>query len=187
MLRKIVSIGALAALLALPGLAHGDGTAPGAASTPTQVAASSDQWKTLVRAAKREGQVEVMLGGQMPRQLRKIMPEFTKKYGIKVNYQTGSSRRHSARILAERKQGKYTVDAWIGGANTALSVMLPNKMLVPVDELLIDPEVSNPARWYKGKQHYTDRYGRYIFTWGASPSYAIAINTNLVKPDEIQS
>ena len=187
MLRKIVSIGALAALLALPGLAHGDGTAPGTASTPTQVAASSDQWKALVRAAKREGQVEVMLGGQMPRQLRKIMPEFTKKYGIKVNYQTGSSRRHSARILAERKQGKYTVDAWIGGANTALSVMLPNKMLVPVDELLIDPEVSNPARWYKGKQHYTDPHGRYIFTWGASPSYAVAINTNLVKPGEIQS
>ncbi len=77
MLRKIVSIGALAALLALPGLAHGDGTAPATASTPTQVAASSDQWKAMVRAAKREGQVEVMLGGQMPRQLRKIMPEFT--------------------------------------------------------------------------------------------------------------
>ncbi len=188
MLRAIVFNSVLAALVLWPVAAQAETPASAQASPSVQVAqAATAEWKALVRAAKAEGKVEVMLGGQMPRKLRKAMPEFTKKYGIKVNFQTGSSRRHSARILAERKQGKYTVDAWIGGANTALSIMLPNKMLQPVDTLLIDPEVKNPARWYKGKQHYTDPYGRYIFTWGASPSYAIAINTNLVKPDEIQS
>ena len=185
MFSRLISIAILTVFLLMPAMADADGSA---SNKDTQVAAAhSAEWQKLVKAAQKEGKVEVMLGGQMPRKLRKAMPEFQKKYGIKVNFQTGSSRRHSARILAERKQGKYTVDAWIGGANTALSIMLPNKMLQPVDTLLIDPEVKNPARWYKGKHHYTDPYGRYVFTWGASPSYAIAINTNLVKPDEIQS
>ena len=188
MFTKLVSTGALAALLLLPGAAFADGTPAKSASASTQIAAAhAAEWKKLVAAARKEGQVEVILGGQMPRKLRKIMPEFEKKYGVKVNFQTGSSRRHSARIRAERKGGKFTVDAWIGGANTALSILLPNKMLAPVDVLLIDPEVKNPARWYKGKHHYTDPHGRYIFTWGASPSYVIAINTNLVKPEQIKS
>jgi iron(III) transport system substrate-binding protein len=173
---------ALAALVAVPSMVYGSD----ATAADVQVAQSSE-WKALVRAAKREGKVELILGGQMPRKLRKIMPEFTKKYGIKVNAQTGSSRRHAARILAERKSGKYTADVWIGGANSGLSILLPNKMIQPVDNLLIDPEVKNPKRWYQGKHHYTDPKGRYIFTWGASPAYVIAINTNMVKADEIQS
>lgn len=188
MFTKLVSTGAMAALLLLPGSAFADGTGPKSTSASTQIAAAhAAEWKKLVNAARKEGKVEVILGGQMPRKLRKIMPEFEKKYGVKVNFQTGSSRRHSARIRAERKGGKFTIDVWIGGANTALSILLPNKMLAPVDELLLDPEVKNPARWYKGKHHYTDPFGRYIFTWGASPAYVIAINTNLVKPEEIQS
>jgi iron(III) transport system substrate-binding protein len=171
MFLKLTSTCALAVLLVLSG----------------PVAAAETNWDKLVSAAKAEGQVEVLLGGQMPSKLRKVMPEFTKKYGIKVNYITGSSRKNSARILAERKAGRYTVDAWIGGANTALTVLLPNKMLQPVDKLLIDPKVKDQSSWYKGKHHYTDPEGRYIFTWGASPSYAITINTKLVKVDEINS
>lgn len=188
MFTKFAYIGALAALILLPGLAFADGITSTSDAAATQIAASHGaEWKKLVAAARKEGQVEVILGGQMPRKLRKIMPEFEKKYGVKVNYQTGSSRRHSARIRAERKGGKFTIDVWIGGANTALSILLPNKMLAPVDELLLDPEVKNPKRWYQGKHHFTDPHGRYIFTWGASPAYIIAINTNLVKPAEIQS
>ena len=156
-------------------------------SATTASNAAETDWNKLVKAAKAEGKIELLLGGQMPRKLRKVVPEFTKKYGIKVNYITGSSRKNSARILAERKAGKYTVDAWIGGANTALTVLLPNKMLQPVDALLIDPKVKDQSLWFKGKHHYTDPQGRYIFTWGASPSYAIAINTNLVKEGDIKS
>ena len=171
MFRAIISSTALAALILWPAAGQ----------------AASAEWEALVRAAKAEGTVEVILGGQMPRRLRTVMPAFTKKYGIKVNYQTGSSRKHSARIRAERKTGRYSVDVWMGGANTALSILLPNKILAPLDVLLIDPEVKNPARWYQGKLHYTDPKGRYIFTWGASPAYVITINTNLVKPEQIQS
>ena len=47
--------------------------------------------------------------------------------------------------------------------------------------------MKNPKRWYQGKHHYTDPHGRFIFTWGASPAYVVAINTNLVKPEQIKS
>lgn len=156
-------------------------------SLPQQAQAAFNNWNKLVQAAKKEGEVDVILGGQMPRRLRSVMSAFTKKYGITVNYQTGSSRKFSARVMAERQAGKYTVDTWIGGANTALSVLLPNKILAPVKTLLLDPKVKNPHNWYKDRIHYTDPDGKYILTWGASPSYVICINTNLVKPNEIQS
>ncbi|MDX1483686.1 MAG: extracellular solute-binding protein [Alphaproteobacteria bacterium] len=174
MLKRYLPGVALAAALLLP-------------ITQGQALAASAEWDKLVKAAQKEGKVEVILGGQMPRKLRTAMPAFTKKYGIKVNYQTGSSRKHSARIRAERKTGRFSADVWIGGANTALSILLPNKMLAPLDELLIDPEVKDPKKWYQGKLHFTDPEGRYIFTWGASPAYVVAINTKLVKPSEIQS
>jgi len=187
MLKNLCSGFALAAVFLLPAVAYGN-ELPGSAKAATvQIAQASAAWDKLVKAAQKEGKVEVILGGSMPRKLRKAMPAFTKEFGIKVNFQTGSSRRHSARIRAERKSGLYTADVWIGGANTALSILLPNKMLAPVKPLLIDPEVNNPARWYKGKLHFTDPEGRYILTWGASPANVIAINTNLVNPSDIKS
>jgi ABC-type Fe3+ transport system substrate-binding protein len=187
MFRYLVTRGALAAVLLVPAVAYGNEPPRAATAGLVQVAQASAAWDKLVKAAQKEGKVEVILGGQMPRKLRVAMPAFTKKYGIKVNFQTGSSRKHSARIRAERKSGRYTADVWIGGANTALSILLPNKMLAPIKPLLVDPEVKNPARWYQGKLHFTDPEGRYILTWGASPANVIAINTKLVKPSEIKS
>ncbi|MDH3239695.1 MAG: ABC transporter substrate-binding protein [Alphaproteobacteria bacterium] len=157
------------------------------AMLPGQAQSASAEWDALVAAAKKEGKVEVILGGQMPRKLRTAMPAFTEKYGIKVNFQTGSSRRHAARIRAERNSGRFTADVWIGGANSGLSLLLPNGVLTRLDTLLIDPDVKDPKKWYQGKLHWVDPKGQHILAWGASPSYTIAINTNLVKPDEIKS
>lgn len=172
MIRKLIPAAVLAAALALPVQAF-------AADTPAM--------QKLVEEAKKEGTLELILGGQMPRRLVPAARAFGEKYGIKVNYQTGSSRRHAARILAERKAGRFTADVWIGGANSGLSLLLPNGMLRRMDTLLIAPEVTDKSKWYQGQHHYTDPESRYIFTWGASPAYIFMYNTNLVKPEEIKS
>ena len=138
-------------------------------------------------AARQEGKLELILSGQVPMRLRKAMPAFETKYGVKVNFQTGGGSAHGERILAERRFGRYTVDVWLGGQNTPLVYLLPNKALVPFAELLVDPDVKDPSRWFRGKHHYTDDEGRYIFTWGASPSHTISYNTKLVDPREITS
>ena len=174
MSKWLLSAVSLAAILVLPAL-------------ESRAEPNSAAWKELVKAARQEGKVEVILSGQVPRLLRVAMPEFEKKYGVKVNFQTGSGRAHSERILAERRVGRFTVDIWLGGANTALKTLLPNKVLAPVPGLLVDPEVANQSLWYKGKHYYSDPKHRYIFVWGASPARNVAINTNMVKPEEIKS
>ncbi len=188
MLRQIISSGALAAILALPVNAYGSDASPETAERTTQAAAvTSAEWDALVQAARKEGKVEVILSSLVPERLRKVMPDFEKKYGVRVNFQTGGGSTHAERILAERRVGRYTLDVWIGGANTALTQLMPNKALAAVPELLIDPEVNDRSLWFQGKHHYTDPEGRYIFTWGASPTYNISYNTKLVDPNEIKS
>ncbi len=149
--------------------------------------AASPEWDELVKAAQKEGKVELILSGQVPQRLRPAFPEFEKKYGVKVNFQTGGGSAHAERILAERRVGRFTLDVWLGGANTALVSLVPNKAVMPLPELLIDPAVTDQSLWYRGKHHYTDPEGRYIFTWGASPSSNLAYNTKLVDPNEIHS
>jgi iron(III) transport system substrate-binding protein len=174
MMRRVISTSALAVSLALsvPAFAQGaDG--------------KGKEWDDLVKAAQREGQVEAFLYGGL--NLQKAVPAFEKKYGVKVNYQTGSSRKQAERILAERRMGRFTLDVWIGGSGSALTKLMPNGVLVPIDELLVDPEVTDPSKWFKGKHHYTDPEGRYIFTWGAAPAQNIVYNTDMVDPEEIRS
>jgi iron(III) transport system substrate-binding protein len=183
MIRKFVSMGFLSAALAWSGVGYAE---KGSAGTGEQGKASKE-WNELIEAAKKEGGVNVILSGQVPQKLRGVMPEFEKKYGVKVNFQTGSGRKHAERILAERRMGRYTADVWMGGANTPLVRLIPNGALRTVPELIVDPQVKDTSKWYKGEHHYTDPEHRYIFTWGASPSHVIAINTDMVKPEEIKS
>jgi iron(III) transport system substrate-binding protein len=173
-IRQLLSVATLATAVALTGSAF---------------AAADDkgkEWDELVKAAQREGEVDVIMYGGINLQNGAVQA-FEKKYGIKVNYQTGSSRQHAERILAERRLGRYTVDAWIGGANTALTKLLPNGVLQPIPPLLVDPEVKDPSNWFQGEHHYTDPERRYIYTWGAAPAQMIIYNTDMVDPDEIQS
>jgi iron(III) transport system substrate-binding protein len=153
-------------------------------ATNVQVAQESSEWKELVAAARKEGKVEVTLAGQIPAQVRQVFPEFTKKYGIRVNSHQGIGRQLDSRILAERSLGRYTMDVWMGGVSP---LGLGPEHLIPFGELLIDPEVANQSRWYQGKHHYADIEGRYMFTWGAAPAHIFSFNTKLVKPDDIKS
>lgn len=187
MIRKLVSTGAVAAIAMIPALAMGDQPQAVSAVSAVQVAAVTPEMQKLIEAAQKEGKVEVILSGQVPHKLRAAMPAFEKKYGVKVNFQTGSGRKHAERILAERRVGRFTLDVWLGGANTALVQLVPNKALASFPELLVDPDVKDQSKWYQGKHHYTDPEGRFIFTWGASPAYNIAYNTKMVKPEQIKS
>ena len=164
----------------------------GSSPSESQVAASAEtapsaEWQGLVKAAQQEGQVALILSGQVPQKLKPAITVFEKKYGIKMNFQTGGGSEHANRILAERRLGRYTLDVWLGGANTPLVSLLPNKALASFPELLIAPDVIDQSLWYQGKHHYTDPAGSFIFTYAASPNRPISYNTKLVKPEEIPS
>jgi ABC-type Fe3+ transport system substrate-binding protein len=114
-----------------------------------------------------------------------VVREFEKKYGVKVNYQTGSGHQHAECILA-RRPGRHTADAWIGGDNTRLTQLLPNGVLQSFPALLVEPKVKNPSNWFQEKHGYTNPESRHIFTWGAKPQHVVFINTDMVKPEEIR-
>ena len=62
-------------------------------------------------------------------------------------------------------------------------------MLDPIRPALMLPEVTDPSKWWEGKQKYVDREGRYMIVYegnvssGGSPAY----NTQLINPKDYRS
>ncbi|MGE5538612.1 MAG: ABC transporter substrate-binding protein [Gemmatimonas sp.] len=157
------------------------------AATPVRADDNAPAMKELIKAAQAEGSVEVLLSGQVPAKLRPLMPEFTKRYGVKINFQVGGGDQNGQRILAERRVGRYTLDAWLGGANTALAQLVPNNALVPINDKLVDPDVTDLSKWYRGRHYYVDPDQKYILAFGAQPARPISYNTKLLDPEQIKS
>jgi iron(III) transport system substrate-binding protein len=170
----IISIGLLF-LIARPGIA-------------AQVNTSrQDEWEQTVRAAEKEGQVTVSIGGYGA-----IIESgvFQKAYPkIKITHITGAGTDLTARIAAERRAGKYLVDVYNGGGNSLFQILYLGKMLDPIKPALLLPEVTDPTKWWEGKQKYLDKEGQYILVYegnvaaGAGAGY----NTQLLDPSEYRS
>ena len=164
---------------------------PGATNTPTPtVDPFAAQWQAIVDAAKAEGQIDVVAGGVASRTYGSVVDYFGQKYGIKVNFSTGSSSEQSGRILAERANGQYTVDIAMTGANTSANAYIPAGALDPVMDWLVLPDVLDQSNWYRGHFWWGDEQQKYNFIFSAAlqnPPTNIEINTEKVNPDDITS
>ncbi len=114
---------------------------------------------------------------------------FQKKFPkIKVTTVTGRGPELSQRVMSERRADKYAVDLYISGNISPLTVFHKAKILEPVINLLLLPEVLDTSAWYEGKHHYDDPENRYIFVFEGTPrSGEITYNTKLVGVAEIKS
>jgi iron(III) transport system substrate-binding protein len=145
------------------------------------------EWDRTVRAAEQEGQVTVSIGGYGA-----IIDSgaFQKTYPkIKVTHITGAGTDLAQRISAERRAGKYLVDVYNGGGNSLFQVLYQGKMLNPIKPALILPEVTDPTKWWEGKQKYLDKEGQYILVYegNVSAGAGAAYNTQLLDPNEYKS
>ena len=145
------------------------------------------EWEQTLRAAEKEGQVTVSIGGYGA-----IVDSgvFQKTYPkIKITSITGAGTDLTARIASERRAGKYLVDVYNGGGNSLFQILYLGKMLDPVKPALLLPEVTDPTKWWAGKQKYLDKEGQYILVYegnvaaGAGAGY----NTQLLDPREYRS
>lgn len=146
------------------------------------------EWEKTVEAAKREAQL-VAYGGEEITHIE-ILRAFNKEYpDIKVVTASGHGSELGARIIAERRAGKYLVDVYAGGPSTPYRVLYLGKALEPIGPALILPEVTDTSRWYGGKYHYADPENRYLLMYEGSVSSGgtIYYNTNLVDPKELKS
>jgi len=157
------------------------------APDPARAQAQSERdWKKIVDAGKKEGQLSIYMGQWGPvidaGVFQKAFPE------IKVVRTGGGPPQIMQQITAERRAGKYIADVIVEGINPNLTVFHTNKMLDPIKLTLVLPEVRDESKWWQGKHHYADPERQYVLRFVGSPQYgSIYYNTNLVKPGEIKS
>jgi iron(III) transport system substrate-binding protein len=145
------------------------------------------EWERTVQAAKKEGALSLYLL-QGEGELSALAQVFQKKYpDINVVTTTGRGNTLGPRIMAERRAGKYLVDAYISGATTAYEVLYRAKILDSVRESLILPEVIDQSKWWLGQHHYLDPENRYIFVYLGNLGEYVSYHTKSVEPGEIRS
>ena len=144
------------------------------------------EWDKSVKAAEEEGAVALFITGAFEPVFREA---FQKKFPkIKVTTVTGRGPELSQRVMSERRADKYAVDLYISGNISPLTVFHKAKILEPVKNLLLLPEVVDTSTWYECKHHYDDPENRYIFVFEGTPrSGEITYNTKLVGVAEIKS
>ncbi len=156
---------------------------------PAAAAPWEQEWKELIKKAKKEGKLTVALGGSASRNLRHVYKAFEKKYGIKVALGGGRGSLVTARLISERAAGIYAVDLVQIGVASTNRVLLANEFLAPIPPLFLLPEVKDQSLWLDGHHWWGDpATKKFVFYYSlpqGDPS--IAINTNLVNPDDINS
>jgi iron(III) transport system substrate-binding protein len=146
------------------------------------------EWEKSVQAAKKEGQL-VNYGGEEITH-PEILKAFNKDYPeIKVTTAGGHGSELGARILAERRAGKFLVDLYAGGPTTPYRVLYLSKALDPITPLFLFPEITDQSKWFTGKHIYADPDNRYLFLFEGSVSggATIYVNTRYVNTAEFKS
>lgn len=143
-------------------------------------------WDNTLIEAKKEGKVVVY--GTAPGILRSdIGTAFRNKYGITVEDLAGRGAEVATKVLAERRAGLYIGDVYIGGSGTMVRQLKPAGVLDPLEPVLVLPEVLDPKVWLGEKLMWVDSPAKSILSFLAYPNHSFAVNTRLVRPDEIKS
>jgi iron(III) transport system substrate-binding protein len=145
------------------------------------------EWERTVQAAKKEGALSLYMY-QGEGELAAMAQQFQKKFPeINVTVTPGRGNTFAPKIMAERRAGKYLVDAYIAGATTAYEWFYRGKILNSVRAALILPEVLDESKWWLGQHHYIDAENQYIFVYLGNVSEYVSYHTKSVEPGEIRS
>jgi iron(III) transport system substrate-binding protein len=157
------------------------------AATAAEKAGPQTVWERTIAEAKKEGAVS--LWGDMEITHPDIIAAFSKEFPfIKPITVTGRVGDLTARILAERRAGKYLADLYsgvMGGA--AFYEFYRAKVLAPIKSIFSLPEVTDESKWLGGKHHFVDPENQIILYEGNVAGTGVYYNTQAVKPAEFSS
>jgi ABC-type Fe3+ transport system substrate-binding protein len=143
------------------------------------------EWNETVEAAKKEGQVTIY---HTRGPFDKVFGEFTKRFpALKPVSVSGRGGDLVARIMSERRAGKFLADIYLGSTGTPLEALYPAKLLEPIAPLLLMPEVREPAHWFGKRHHYGDPERKFIFVFEGVVRSDMAYNSTLVDAKEFTS
>ncbi|HEY7165910.1 MAG TPA: extracellular solute-binding protein [Candidatus Binatia bacterium] len=155
-------------------------------SAVAQTKGSEKEWQDTLAAAKKEGKV-IVVGSPDPVMRNEIIPKFTTRYGIPVEFIAGRSSQTVARVETERAAGIYNVDVYLSGPDTTANSLYGEKLIDPLKPLLVLPEVVDGAKWKKGKIWFVDPEESYVVRPFSSVASLFFINGDAVKPDEMRA
>jgi iron(III) transport system substrate-binding protein len=142
-------------------------------------------WESTIASAKKEGKVVVSIPASA--ELRKQLEDgFKKRFGIEVEVVTARGSAAVRKMADEFKAGVRYFDVHIGGSSSAVSGLLDEAILDPMESWLVLAEVKDPKQWWGGHL-WIDRSKKFIYSSLAYLSETIWYNTELVKPAEIRS
>lgn len=142
-------------------------------------------WDRIVEAAKKEGKVVASIPPSP--ELRKGMEvAFTRRYGIAVEFMPARGGAVIQRMVSESKAGVQYLDLHIGGTESAITGLLSENVLEPVEPYFILPEVRDPKQWWGGHM-WVDNAKRFIYPFVAYQTVSLWCNPNEYKPGEFQS
>ena len=152
----------------------------------TQSKAGDKEWQEVLNAAKKEGKV-VVAGSPDPVMRNEVIPKFTSRTGIALEFIAGRSSQIVSRVETERSAGIYSVDVFLAGPDTTAIDLYGKKMIDPLKPLLVLPEVVDGAKWKTGKVWLVDPEERFVVRPFSSVASLLFINTDQVKPEEMRS
>jgi iron(III) transport system substrate-binding protein len=156
-----------------------------ASSSPGIASAQHAGLRELEAAARQEG--SLVVDGPPVAELRQALSAgFQQAYGIPISYISSGGSRSSARVRAERAAGKYLLDVFITGSDSALNSFLPSGWLDPIEPVLVAPEVLDRKKWRDGHLWYADPHHVILRLLGfVTPE--IAVNNKLLPAASLRS
>ena len=142
-----------------------------------------EDWAALQKAAKQEGKL-VLIGPTGTDRRDSLVLPFQQKFGLSVEYLPDRAPTIPTRVTTERQAGRYLLDVVIAGALE--DILLPLKVLEPMEPLLILPEITNPKNWRGGAIEYLDP-GRTVLIMTPYQRGTLFVNTQMVEPNSFKS
>src|ERR1043165_5914754 len=93
---------------------------------------SEKEWQDTFTAAKKEGKV-IVVGSPDPVMRNEVIPKFTSRFGIPVEFIAGRSSQTVARIQTERAAGIYNVDVYLSGPDTTAKTLYGEQLIEPLN------------------------------------------------------
>ncbi|MBI4331050.1 MAG: extracellular solute-binding protein [Chloroflexi bacterium] len=167
----------------------GQGTAQPAA-TPSAPQASAraaweEDWENTLREARKEGSVTVYTGygADLTSVLAKAMQT---KYGLNAEFVSARSAEIAERVMREQLSRTNMADVINIGVSQMQLALWPANALQPLKPVIIRPDVLDPAAWWQKRTPWVDRETATVFQMFAYANAPVAVNSDLVKPEEIK-
>jgi iron(III) transport system substrate-binding protein len=150
-----------------------------------QTKASDKEWAAVIDGAKKEGKV-VVAGSPDPVMRNDVIPKFTARFGVPVEFVAGRSSQIVSRVQTERGSGIYSIDVYLAGPDTSANELYNDKLIDPLKPLIVMPEVADGSKWKTGKIWFADPQEQFIVRAFSSVATWLFINTDHVKPEEVR-